>query len=134
MVYSNSSDLDPNSKSKIFLSVESCDEKTAENYQNCYVTDNRIVSNLTKISIPNFDSTNWKLKIVPKLYLSHYLLYFPWNKPTKNVMVESGRAGMHQIHRIPSPNALTVNIMLYNSIILLKSVSIFLLNDLFQNI
>ena len=36
----------------------SYDEKTAENYRNSYVTEKRIVSKLSKISIPNFESTN----------------------------------------------------------------------------
>ena len=41
------------SKFQISISVESCDEKTAENYRNCYVADMRIVSKISKISIPN---------------------------------------------------------------------------------
>ena len=34
------------------------DEKTAENYRNCYAAKKRIISKLSKISILNFDSTN----------------------------------------------------------------------------
>ena len=34
-----------------FSDVESCDEKTAENYQNCYAAEKRLVSKLSKISI-----------------------------------------------------------------------------------
>ena len=48
------------SEFKIFISVEIYDETTAVNYQNCYVAEERIVSKLSKISIPNFNSTNWK--------------------------------------------------------------------------
>ena len=43
---------------KIFISVESYHEKTAENYRNYYVAEKRIVTKLSKISIPNFSSTN----------------------------------------------------------------------------
>ena len=43
---------------KISISVESYDEKNAENYRNCYDAEKRIASKLSKILIPNFDSTN----------------------------------------------------------------------------
>ena len=46
------------SEFKIFISVESYDEKTAENYQNFYVAEKRIVSKLSNLSIPNFDNSN----------------------------------------------------------------------------
>ena len=46
------------SEFKISISVASYDEKTEENYGNCYVAGDRIVSKLSKISISNFDSTN----------------------------------------------------------------------------
>ena len=49
------------SELKIFISVENFDDKTAEYYRNCYVAKNRIVSKLLKISIPNTNSTNWRL-------------------------------------------------------------------------
>ena len=42
----------------ISFSVESYDEKTAENYQNCYVAEKNIVSKLSEISIPNVDRKN----------------------------------------------------------------------------
>ena len=48
---------------KISLSVESYDEKSAKNGQNCYVAEKRIVSKLSKISIKNFDSINWRLEL-----------------------------------------------------------------------
>ena len=41
------------SELKISISVESYDEKTAENYRDCYVAEKRIVSKLSKISMPN---------------------------------------------------------------------------------
>ena len=51
------------SEFKIFISVESYNEKKyAKNYRNYYVVEKRIVSKLSKISIPNFDSTNSKLE------------------------------------------------------------------------
>ena len=46
------------SKFKISIPVKS--------YQNCYVAEKRIVSKLSKISIPNFNSTNWKFDFVFK--------------------------------------------------------------------
>ena len=46
------------SELKIFISVEGHDEKSAENYRNCYVAEKPTVSKLLKISIPNFNSTN----------------------------------------------------------------------------
>ena len=42
--------------------VKSYDEKTTENNRNCYITDKRIDSKLSKISILNFDSTNFRLE------------------------------------------------------------------------
>ena len=50
------------SEFKISNSVESYDEKTTENYRNCYVVEKRIVSKLSKISIPNFESKNLRLE------------------------------------------------------------------------
>ena len=46
------------SELKISISVKSYDEKTDDNYRNCYVTEMRIVLKLSKISIPNFNLTN----------------------------------------------------------------------------
>ena len=46
------------SEFKISVSVECYDEK---NWWNYYVAEKRIVSRLSKISNPNFDSTNWRL-------------------------------------------------------------------------
>ena len=43
---------------KISILVEVYEEKTAENYRNCYVAEKRIFSKLSEISMPNFDSTN----------------------------------------------------------------------------
>ena len=43
------------SEFKLSILVESYDEKTEENYRNCYVAENRIVSKLLKILITNFD-------------------------------------------------------------------------------
>ena len=49
------------SELKISISVESYDEITAENDRNCYVAEKPIVFKLSKISIPNFNSTNYRL-------------------------------------------------------------------------
>ena len=46
------------SEFEISFLVKSYDEKTAENWQNGYDADKHIVSKLSKIPIPNFDSTN----------------------------------------------------------------------------
>ena len=63
MVYSDRSELElplmKLSELKISISVKIYDEKTAGNYRNYYVaTEKPIVSKLSKILIPNFDSTN----------------------------------------------------------------------------
>ena len=49
------------SEFKISISVESYDEKTAENYRNCYVVEMLIVFKLSNISIPNFRSLSFIL-------------------------------------------------------------------------
>ena len=43
------------SEFKILFSVESYDEKTAENYRNCYTAEKCIVFKLSKISITNLN-------------------------------------------------------------------------------
>jgi len=48
------------SELKNYIFVKSYDGKTAENYRNCYLAEKPIVFKLSKISIPKFDSTNWK--------------------------------------------------------------------------
>ena len=48
------------SEFKIFISVESYDEKTSENYRNCYVAEKCRLSKLLKISIPDFDTKKLK--------------------------------------------------------------------------
>ena len=60
-VYSDRSELDF-SVEAFKISVWCIDEYTAENYRNGYVAEKRIVSTLLKISIPNFNSTNWRLQ------------------------------------------------------------------------
>ena len=47
---------------KMSNSVESYDEKTAKNHRICYVAEKLMVSKLLKISISNFNSTNWRLE------------------------------------------------------------------------
>ena len=50
------------SEFKFSISVESYDEKTAENYRNCYVAEKCIASKILKISIPKFKSTDSRLE------------------------------------------------------------------------
>ena len=42
------------SETKISILIESYDEKTAENYRNCYVADKRIISKTIKDIYPKF--------------------------------------------------------------------------------
>ena len=50
---------------KISISVDSYDKKTAENYRNCYVAEERIISKLSKISIKEIEDLNERcVKIV----------------------------------------------------------------------
>ena len=46
------------SKFEIFFSVESYDTKTAETCRNCYGAEERIVSKLSKVSMPSLNRTN----------------------------------------------------------------------------
>ena len=80
------------SESKISLSLESYDEKTAENYRNCYVAEECIGFKLWKISIKKIllaqigDFNRYCINIsLP------YILYSLRNKPSKSVSVGSGR-------------------------------------------
>ena len=67
---------------KLYFSVESYDEKTYENYRNCYDVEKRIVSKL----VPQIEDLS---KECVKIERS-FLIYFPRNKPSKSVMVEPG--------------------------------------------
>ena len=79
------------SEFKISISVKSYDKKTAENYRNCYVTEKRRVSKLSKVSIPNFVNTNWSLEWRWCQIFRACLSYFPRNEPLKSVTVGSIR-------------------------------------------
>ena len=58
-VYSDRSELDlAPSDFKISISIESYGEKTAGKYRKFFSSEKRIVSKLSKILIPNFNSTN----------------------------------------------------------------------------
>ena len=50
------------SEFKISLSVETYDKKTTGSCLNFYDVEKRIISELSKISIPNFDSSILKLR------------------------------------------------------------------------
>ena len=43
---------------KMSISIESYDEKTTENYRNCYVAEKPTIFKASYTSIPNFNSTN----------------------------------------------------------------------------
>ena len=79
---------------KNFISVESYDEKTVENYWNCYVAEKRVDSKLSKISIPNFSNKNWRLEWRLYKISQPHLLYVPRNKTSKSVTVGPSRVGM----------------------------------------
>ena len=82
------------SEFKISISVESYDEKTTENYRNCYVAEERIIFKLSKILIPNFSSTNGKLK--SKLCQNFTSLFLKLSeKKTSNGVIDGlGLAGL----------------------------------------
>ena len=56
------------SKLKIPISVESYDEKVAENYRNCYVAENSIASKLSKIIAQIEDLNEDSIKISRKIF------------------------------------------------------------------
>ena len=77
---------------KNFNSVDIYDEKTAETYRNCYDAKKRIVPNLSKISIPNFNIINLRDLNEDCVKISRpYLLYYLRNKLRKSVAVRPGR-------------------------------------------
>ena len=77
---------------KIFHSIKSYDEKTAENYQNYYAVEKRIVSKMTKISIPNCNNNKLKpcIKIVSKFDIH---IYYIFGKINRQTALLSGRVG-----------------------------------------
>ena len=76
------------SEYKISPSIKSCNEKTAQNDRNWYIVEKHIASNLSKISMPNFESTYWRLKWRLCQNFRFLFLYFPKSKPSKSVTVE----------------------------------------------
>ena len=94
MLYSDKSEID-NSAEIIRIPYFHLSQKlwrnTVENYRNCFVAEKRIVSKLTKLSLQNFNSTNWILE----WRLCHnptslFLYTFREKKPWKS---DSGGAG-----------------------------------------
>ena len=82
------------SEFKISISVESYDEKTAENYRNSYVAEKPIV--IAQILIAQIDDLNEDCVEIS----GPYLLYFLRNKPSKRVTVRLGFAGpVHHFKR-----------------------------------
>ena len=72
-------------KFKISISVESYDEKTTDNYRNCYIDEKHIVSKLSKISILVVQIEDLNEDGVKSSRL--YILYFLRYKPSKGVTV-----------------------------------------------
>ena len=76
------------SEFKISLPVKIYDEKTADNYRNCYVAEKQIVFELSNIpicdilisQIRDFNGVFVRISCV-------YLVYFPINRPSKSVTV-----------------------------------------------
>ena len=64
-------------------------KKTYENYRIGYVAKKRIVSKLSKISIPNLIAQIEGLNKDCVKISRPYLLYFSENKPTKSVTIGS---------------------------------------------
>ena len=75
------------SEFKIFISIKSYDDKTAENYRNYYIAENRIVSKLSNVKTQNYEDLNEDCVKISR----PYILYFPRYKPSKNVTVRSGQ-------------------------------------------
>ena len=78
------------SEFRISISVESYDEKTAENYRNFYVAEKPIVFKISKISITTIPQIKDLDEDCVKMS-GPYLIYFLRNKPSKSVTVGSGR-------------------------------------------
>ena len=97
MVYSYRSELDFSDitiRINISISVKSYDEKIAENYRDCYVNRKCIVSKLSEISIPNFNSTNGRLCKV--FLIVKFLIVSKFHVPIINALrklLQSDRAG-----------------------------------------
>ena len=80
------------------IAVESYDEKTAENYRNCYVAEKLIVSKLSKISIPNLYSTNRRKEGV-----------YTFQKISRQRALRSGWLGQAR----PSSSFIMIQLVLY---------------------
>ena len=77
------------SEFKISFSIESYDEKTAENYRNCYVVEKRIVSKHQRYRFKILTSQIEELNENCVKISRPYILYFPTNKPSYSVTVGS---------------------------------------------
>ena len=65
------------SELKISVSVESYDEKTVENYQNCYVAEKRIISQLSNISIQPVSRIRLKFLYGEQVTVSRFNIFKP---------------------------------------------------------
>ena len=78
------------SELKISISVKSYDEKSAENYRNCYVVEKSIISKLSKVSqilIAQIEDLNEDGVQISRSYILYFVIY----KPSKSDTVGSGR-------------------------------------------
>ena len=83
------------SELQISIRVKSYDEKTVENYRNCYIAEKCIVSNLSKKLISNFNNTNLKT-CLSEVFIKIsrlYILHFSRNKQPESVTVGPRRVG-----------------------------------------
>ena len=83
------------SEFRISISIESYDEKTAENCRNCYVFEKRIVCKLPKISATNFNSTNWRIEWRLCEYFTSLSLILSKKWASKNIMVNGYKTLFH---------------------------------------
>ena len=77
-----------------------------ENYQNCYIAEKRIVSKLSRILSSNINSKNGRLEWRLCQISRPYLLYFPRNKPSREL--RSDRTG--PVHHLNDSNDSLVTI------------------------
>ena len=80
------------SEFKISNSIENYTEKTAENDRKRYVAEKRIVSKLSKLSIPNFNKHKLRtcMKIVSKFNVP---IFYNLREISRQSELQSGEAG-----------------------------------------
>ena len=80
------------SELKISPSVESYDELTDENYRNHYIAEKHIVSELSKIPILDFNSTNLRLgKRLCQIFVLYDCIFYTFRELSRKRASRSGR-------------------------------------------